>query len=343
LKLGHKPEDYMQLQERINLLAQLGDYMQGNDEAWSYAKQKAFAENNWFIPEFVEHAIKQTATGLLQKEQLKAFASTYTISEPSTLKRIGIVLTGTTPLAGFHDIVCTFLTGHYAFIKASAKDETLIKHLVAKLNEWSAEADTYFSIATIIKGCDAYMATESRGATLSFAQYFSKYPSIIRKPKTSVAIVSGNESNTALEKLADDIHLYFGLGPHNVTKLYVPEGYDFVPLLGAFKRYEYFSNHHKFKNNYDYNLSVQILNNHYYMTNGSILLVESKNAFSPISQLHYEFYKDEKQILNEINQRDDVEAIIGQYHLPFGEANSLALTKFENNSNTVEFLKTLAN
>lgn len=86
------------------------------------------------------------------------------------------------------------------------------------------------------------------------------------------------------------MHLYFGLGCRNVTKIYVPENYDFIPIIKAFDKYQYFSDHHKYKNNYDYQLSILLLNGKYYMTNGSTLLTQNESFFSPISQVHYQFY-----------------------------------------------------
>jgi hypothetical protein len=332
----------MQLQERIALLVKLGQYMQGQDETWARAKHKAFMENNWFIPEFITTSVQHIATQYLEEHQLADLAKHYhVLDHPSTPKKVGVVLPGTTPLAGFHDILSVFLAGHYALIKTSARDEALIKHLVGKLQEWSPEGILYFSIATMLKGCDAYIATNTKETTTSFDQYFNKYSSLIRRNKTSVAVLNGDETSEELEKLSDDIHLYFGLGSRNVSKLYVPKSYDFVPLLNAFKKYEYFSNHHKFKNNYDYNLSIQILNNRFYMTNGSILLTEAPALFSPISQLYYEFYTDKTQLLEQLKQREDVEGIVGQQQIPFGKSNYPGITSFEKGANTLDFLNNL--
>lgn len=332
----------MHLQERIALLVRLGQYMQGEEEAWAGAKHKAFLENNWFIPEFINTSVQHITSQYLQENLLSDLARDYQIpDQPSTPKKVGIVLPGTTPLAGFHDILSVFLTGHYALIKTSARDEALLKHLVGKLQEWAPEGTLYFSLAAMLKGCDAYIATNTKETTASFDQYFSKYPSLIRRSKTAVAVLTGHETNEELEKLGDDIHLYFGLGSRNVTKFYVPKGYDFVPLLNAFKKYEYFSNHHKFKNNYDYNLSIQILNNQFYMTNGSILLTEAPALFSPISQIYYEFYTDKSQLLEQLQQREDIESIVGQQQIPFGKSNFPDITSFEKGANTLDFLNNL--
>src|SRR5581483_8076040 len=105
--------------------------------------------------------------------------------------------------------------------------------------------------------------------------YFGKYPSIIRRNRTSVAVLDGTETQKELDKLADDIQLYFGLGCRNVTKLFIPGNYDFLPLLSALKKYEYFTEFHKYKHNYDYHLALLIMNNKYFMNNGSVILTEN--------------------------------------------------------------------
>jgi hypothetical protein len=333
----------MQLQERIDLLVRLGNYIQSQEEAWKNAKHKAFIENNWFIPEFIDTAVKHISTTYLEETALNQLAQAYQLpSQPIRSGKIGIVLPGTTPLAGFHDIVCVFLAGHYSLIKTSPRDEALLKHLVDKLHEWSPGNTQYFTLAAMLKGCDAYIATNLKETTTSFDQYFGKYPSIIRRNATTVAVLTGHESTEELEKLADDIHLYFGLGLRNVSKLYVPENYDFVPLLHAFKNYEYFSNHHKFKNNYDYNLSIQILNNRFYMTNGSILLTENTALYSHISQIYYEYYANLPHLLTQLEKRADIEGIVGEQHIPFGTSNFPSLATFEKGTNTLKFLNNLS-
>jgi hypothetical protein len=140
--------------------------------------------------------------------------------------------------------------------------------------------------------------------------------------------------------LADDVHLYFGLGCRNVTKIYVPAKYDFVPLLNAFKKYSYFSDHTKYRNNYDYNLALLIMNNVYYMTNESILLVESEQLFSPISQLNYGFYTAIDQIRPALKNDKNIQCIVGQ-EIPFGKAQQPSLAEYADGRDTMQFLLSL--
>jgi hypothetical protein len=256
-------------------------------------------------------------------------------------KNIGIVMAGNIPLVGFHDFLSVFISGHKQTIKLSSKDDILLKHLVEKMTAWEPSLAAVVSFAEMLKGCDAYIATGSNNSARYFNQYFSKYPSIIRRNRTAVAILTGNETPDELELLSDDVHQYFGLGCRNVTKLYVPPGYDFVPLLRAFDKYKYFADHHKFKNNYDYQLSIALLNNIFYMTNGSALLLENAAIFSAISQLNYSYYEDENKLLDELTGNEDIQCICGHLGIAFGQAQCPALMDYADGVDTMQFLLTL--
>lgn len=332
----------MTLQDRIEWLSKLGDYMLSTERDWSDALEKAGRENGWFIPEFTDIAIKNIATAFLKKEKLENWAANYQLtSQTKTPRKVGIVMAGNIPLVGFHDFLCVFITGHKAIIKPSSKDQVLIKQLVGKLIEWEPALASQIEFSEMLKGCDAYIATGSNNTSRYFEYYFGKYPHIIRRNRTSVAILTGQETDTELDKLADDVYLYFGLGCRNVTKIYVPVDYDFVPLLEIFKKYNYLADHHKYKNNYDYNLALHLLNKKFYMTNGSVLVVEEPALFSPISQLNYEFYTDKKILAEQLLQNPDMQCLISKDHIPFGGAQSPSLIDYADGIDTMAFLRDL--
>jgi hypothetical protein len=332
----------MNLQERINLLSRLGEYMLSEDINWQYAKEKAGRENSWFIPEFIELSVKNIAAQFLDKAALTEWVNHYQLPAiNASPKRIGIIMAGNIPLVGFHDLLCVFITGHIAVIKPSSKDETLVKHLVSVMATWNEEINNQVIFADMLKGCDAYIATGSNNSAGYFEYYFGKYPNIIRRNRTSVAILTGNESAEELSRLADDVYLYFGLGCRNVTKLYVPEGYDFIPLLTAFKKYNHLADFHKYKNNYDYNLSILLLNNKIYMSNESLLLKEDPSLFSPISQLNYEFYIDMGKLSASLKNNRELQCIAGRNFTPFGQAQAPSLSDYADGTDTIQFLLTL--
>jgi len=335
----------MNLQQRIDLLSRLGEYIQSDNYDWQQAKEKASRENGWFIPEFIELSVRNIAMAFLQKEALINWAAKYNLihrqAQDIKPKTVGIVMAGNIPLVGFHDMLCVFITGHKAHIKASSKDEVLIKHLVNVMATWNEEVNDLIVFSEMLKGCDAYIATGSNNSAGYFEYYFAKYPHIIRRNRTSIAILTGNETNEDLDKLANDVYLYFGLGCRNVTKLYVPEGYDFIPLLNIFRKYNYLADHHKYKNNYDYNLAIHLLNKKFYMSNESLLLVEDASLFSPISQLNYEFYTDRDRLIISLKQNENLQCIAGKDFIPFGETQKPSLHDYADGVDTMQFLTTL--
>lgn len=333
----------MNLQERKEILVRLGQYLQAAAPDWEQAKQRATAENAWFTPEFIALSASNIAAQFLAADKLEQLIATYAIPTRNPApKKVGIVMAGNIPMVGFHDLLCTFLTGHYAVIKLSSKDTVLIKFLVHKMIQWQPDAALYFTFRDMLQGLDAYIATGSNNTSGYFAYYFQKYPHIIRKSRTSVAVLTGQESDEELEKLADDVYLYFGLGCRNVTKIFVPEGYDFTHLLQVFKKYNYLADHPKYKNNYDYNLALHLLNKRYYMSNESLLLVEDAAPFSPIGQLHYSYFQNAEDVKNELLHDEKIQCIVGLQPVAFGQAQCPGVCDFADGVDTVQFLLSLS-
>src|SRR4051812_8825842 len=110
----------MNLQERKEILLQLGVYLTSGDEEWEGAKNRARAENAWFISEFIDLSATNITTKFLSEAAMQKLIQTYHIPAVNPApKKVGLVLAGNIPLVGFHDLLCTFLTGHYSFIKLS--------------------------------------------------------------------------------------------------------------------------------------------------------------------------------------------------------------------------------
>ncbi len=247
-------------------------------------------------------------------------------------------MAGNIPLVGFHDFMSCFLSGHRQYIKLSSKDPWLIPAVIEFLIENNPAFAEEIQITTMLKGMDAYIATGSNNSARYFDYYFGKYPSLIRRNRTSIALLEGDETKEELGKLADDVFLYFGLGCRNVTQIHIPENYDFIPLLEAFRKYQWMADHHKYKNNYDYQLSLAILNKLYYMTNECLILLENKSPFSPVSVLHYAYYKDRKTWLPS-GESESLQCIVGRKYLPFGKSQEPGLSDYADGADTLKFLQ----
>jgi hypothetical protein len=332
----------MDLQNRISILVELGEFMLSDDISWQEAKTRTFQHNAWFIPDFIDLSVSQIVGRFLQRDLLEKWASGYQIPDrEETPKKIGLIMAGNIPLVGFHDFLCCYINGHHPVIKSSTRDSLLFPVILEFLNKKDPASTDQLMVSSMLKGMDAYIATGSNNSARYFDYYFGKYPSLIRRNRTSIAVLQGDETADELEKLADDVFLYFGLGCRNVTQIHVPENYDFVPLLRAFGKYQWMAGHHKYKNNYDYRLSLAILNKLHYMTNECVLMLENDSPFSPIAVLHYTYYKDVKYSIPNENM-DSLQCIVGRNHLPFGKSQRPELSDYADGTDTMTFLRSLS-
>jgi hypothetical protein len=336
----------MNLQQRIEILGKLATYISAHPSANSengleQAIHIAHQKNNWFTKDFIHLSLNSISSQFLQKELLEQWAAHYFLDDSIQPKTVGIVMAGNLPLVGFHDFLSVFLSGHLQIAKLSSKDDVLLKHLVDKMTEWNPEVANVVKFEPMLKSCDAYIATGSDNTARYFHHYFGRYPSIIRKNRTSVALLTGTETPEELEFLADDIMLYFGLGCRNVTHIYVPDGYDFIPLLNAMRKYSNFFDHHKYRSNYDYQLAIYLMNNMYYMTNDCIVLVENKQHFSPIGSLHYSFYKHKEEVITGLEGDETIQALVGKEGIPFGKAQQPGLMDYADGVDVMQFLLSL--
>lgn len=331
----------MNLTERITVMVKLGNYLATETEELKAVKQKAFEKNKWFTPEFIDFSFRHISSHYLDQNKLEAWVNYYHIDDNIRPQKIGVVMAGNIPLVGFHDFLSVFITSHHQFIKLSDKDDVLLKHFIAKMAEWNPKTASIISTRRLLKDCDAYIATGSNNSARYFHYYFGKYPSIIRNNKTSVAVLNGNETEEQLKCLADDVFIYFGLGCRNVTKIFVPQEYKFEKLLHAFSKYNYLSDLTGYRNNYDYNLALLIMNNKFYMSTPGIIISENESVFSPVSVLHYSYYNDKTGILDSLTNNENIQCIVGEGNLPFGSAQEPGLFDYADGIDTMQFLLSL--
>ncbi|MBX2907783.1 MAG: acyl-CoA reductase [Taibaiella sp.] len=329
----------MSLSARIELLDSLGRYMRSDDDQWQQVKLHAAQANPWFSTDHVEAAAHGIATQFLDGALLEKWVSGY--EQSGSQRTVGIVMAGNIPMVGFHDLLCGFISGHNLSLKLSSKDEVLMKHVVAKMISLGPSLEGTISIADRLTGADAYIATGSNNTARYFEQYFGKYPHIIRKNRTSVAVLDGSETDEELKALGSDIYLYYGLGCRNVTQICVPRGYDFERLLNALKAYNSYADFSKYKNNYDYHLAIYLLNKVPYMSNESLLLVENELPFSAVSVLHYRYYDGKDELMKSLAESEDIQAVVGHGAIPFGEAQRPSLSDYADGVDTMKFLTSL--
>jgi hypothetical protein len=210
--------------------------------------------------------------------------------------------------------------------------------IIKSLIEINPAFGEQISVQEQLKNCDAYIATGGNTAGNYFEYYFGKFPHIIRKNKTSIAILDGSETLSELAALADDCMLYYGMGCRNVTQIWVPEGYDFIPFLNALKKYNYLLDQHKYKHNYDYQLALLMMGKKLYMDSGGVLMSENPSPFAAISQIHYQQYK--LGAMPTLNM-DEIQCVVGKNQLPFGSLQKPLLAQYADGVDSLAFLSGL--
>ena len=289
----------MLLKKRLEALIQLGKELTPDNEALQTAIRKTSFHNPWLTIENQWKAINAIRDNFLSRESLEKWVSSYTFppSEAAQFKTISLVLAGNIPLVGFHDLLCVFVAGHKAKIKLSDKDPYLLPFLIQNLVAINPSVATYFEVVEgAMKDFDAVIATGSNNSSRYFEAYFGKYPHIIRKNRNAVAVLRGDESVEDFRHLGDDIFTYFGLGCRNVSKIYLPRGYQFEPLLEVIHEFKELVLHDKYKNNFDYQFTIVILNKIKYHSNGCLMMIENEAIASPIAMVYYEYYDNYKAL-----------------------------------------------
>ena len=336
------------LTERIDVLAKLGESFKPENEKLAACVQRSFVHNPWFTPDNSWQAIEAIRASFLQKDQLQNWVANYPVADVPTPLRIGLVVAGNIPLVGFHDLLSVFISGYVSVIKLSQKDQFFIPFLINELIALDHRVKAYFEIVERLTDFDAVIATGSNNTARYFEQYFGSYPHIIRRNRNGVAVLNGDETGDELQKLGKDIFQYFGLGCRNVSKLYVPKGYDFTAFLEATHHFKEIILHNKYKNNFDYNYTLYILNKIPHLSNGCLLLVEDEAIQSRIASLHYEYYEQENELLQKL-ERDfsDIQCIIAMQSVgelatkPIGAAQQPTLDDYADGVDTLHFLTQL--
>ncbi len=336
----------MQANKNIITFSELGNYLKNpqNEETLQALFSAARNENAWFTNDFVQLALKNIAEYYLNEEFLINFTNKYNIQNPIVAKKVGLVMAGNVPAVGFHDLMCVVLSGNIALIKLSSNDSVIMRFLIQKLYELDNHLQNTIKIVDRLNDAEALIATGSDNTAKHFEYYFSNIPKIIRKNRTSVAVLSGKESKSDLANLGNDIFQYFGLGCRNVSKLYIPKGYDFNHFFEAIEYWSTIRLHHKYNNNYDYNKSIYLINKVPHFDNGFLLLKEDDALVSPISVCFYETYESQKHLEELLDaHQEKIQCIVSEDSkimnaVRFGEAQMPQIDSFADGVDTMAFL-----
>ena len=298
--------------------------------------------NSWFTKDNLTFAINSWSNALT-KNNLEDFIKKINLPDKTT-KKVAIIMAGNIPLVGFHDFLSVLLSGYSVVVKQSSNDKHLLPFLAKYLEyvEDSFKGKIIFTEEKLVN-FDAIIATGSNNTARYFEYYFKNKPSIIRKSRNSVAVITGKETEEDFEKLADDIFQYFGLGCRSVSKMYVPEGFNFDTFFTGMYVKKEMINNAKYANNYDYNKAVYLMSEYDLLENGFLMIKEDASYSSPIATVFYEYYNNPIDLKIKLHQeKDKIQCIVSkgfiENEVAFGQSQHPKLTDYADGINTLEFL-----
>lgn len=331
-------------------LAHLAEQIDQKSELIDAYIHQSSVRNPWFSKANYWQSLVSIRTQMLRPKQIDEWLSHYHF--PITKmqqKRIGLIFAGNIPLVGFQDFLWVYLSGHQAEIKLSSKDQFVFPALLKIMMEKDPSIAEDYQVVSLLKNYEAIIATGSNNTSRYFEHYFKDYPKILRKNRTSVAVLSGEESEEELRLLGRDVFTYFGLGCRNVTKLYVPTGFNLSRLLELWEEQQAVILNDKYKNNFDYNLSIELLNRSNHVSNRFLIVKQDKSLFSPIGMLHYEEYEDINQLRTHIQSlNEDIQCVVGKEALKlsslvdFGQTQRPGLFDYPDGVDVGHFLVEIA-
>jgi hypothetical protein len=337
----------MNLQERIQSLEKWGqDIANISIESKAALFQKASNKNGWFTPE----SSSQALDGILswfKPGVLEAWTKNYDLPGGFTNKSIGLVMAGNIPLVGFHDFLSVLISGNVARVKLSSQDDALLPYLTELLVKTDSRWATQFSFEERLNTVDAVIATGSDNSARYFEYYFRDKPKIIRKNRTSVGVIMGEENPDEFQTLSKDVFTFFGLGCRNVSKIFIPEGFELKVLIEAFQSNAGIVNHNKYANNYDYQRAIRLISQKEFFDSGFFLLEKSEDLVSPISVIYYETYSTQKNLTQLLEVKSEkIQCIVSakawyKGSIPFGDAQTPALNDYADGVDTLKFLSNL--
>ena len=329
----------MNIDKRLKVLTTLGDFLLSESLLMEGAIHKAYLFNPWFTPDNIKKSLHAIVLQMLSIEKLENWIANYQIATPETPKNIAIISAGNIPLVNFHDILCVFITGHHVQVKLSEKDQYLLPAIIQALTDIEPSFKKEIQIVERITGQDAVIATGSNNTGRYFEYYFGKKPHIIRKNRNSMAVLSGDETEQALQSLGHDIFDYFGLGCRNVSLLFCPKDYDLSKLKQPWAEWNQLLEHHKYKSNLDYQRTVYLMNSIPMEDFDFANIVHNAHLASPISCLHIHRYEHEQEIVDFIEQQaQHLQCVVSENSIPFGKSQEPHLADYADNVDVIDFL-----
>lgn len=321
-----------------------GEPQTPEEHALAKEVREAYFRNAWFTPHQMRTSLSSLAD-MLQEEALDRWVDPWKekAAQVSTPRTVLLIMAGNIPFVGMQDVIAVLLFGHQAMVKPSSREDRSLARLLELVTAQDPRlSDRVRILEEPVKGPDAVIATGSDNSSRYFSWYFGHLPHTFRANRNGVAVLEGDESEEELQKLLDDILLYFGLGCRNVSKLFVPEDWEPEPLMKLLEAQEWLKEHQKYMNNYAYHKAIYLMNGERFYDTGNLLLKEDEGIASPLGVLFYEKYPDREALQKRLKEEaEGIQCIVSRRHVPFGQAQFPALGEHETEKDPLELLARL--
>jgi len=258
-----------------------------------------------------------------------------------------VIMAGNIPLVGFHDFLSVLIAGHHCTAKLSTRDSILLPTLMKELISIEPRFANLISLDDFRGNPDAVIATGSDNSARYFRNRYGEIPHIIRKNRSSAAILDGTEDSRELEDLFSDMLEYYGLGCRSISHLFLPAGYSPENLGKQLSGYSHCDPCVPFSDNLRYQRSRLEMMNIRYIDARHTLLVENESLHAPVGIVNFSFYKDMDDVSSQLQaQQDEIQCLIGhrsvdQPFIPFGSAQKPQLWEYADQVDTLDFLISL--
>lgn len=315
----------MDINKYFKTLKKISTLFNDDNALWKETKTKAIYQNHWLTDSFLDLKIQLIKETFLNE---KNFTHLLSLFSKAQSQKIGLIIEDNIILSGIYELLVGIGLGGDIEIKCLPHHKTLLEPIIQILNQ---EEERIFFVEKISKNCSFYSLHKKEKFSATATTYFEKYPHAIHTPQKGIAIIEGNESGEKLQLLGKHIFSFFGMENLNISKIFVPQGYDMNLLFENFNDYYPLKNHTHYALQYDYHLAMVILQKKLYFTNGLITLVENQERLSPVSTLNFEYYT---KIPNSISlENNEVSYIIKTNDLEKDTMKKLEIKnshKFEN-------------
>jgi len=314
------------------------------------AIEKSESENPLFTRYMQAEALRAIVANFLKEDLLKEWLAVYERDSDiceEEIRRVGIIMAGNIPLAGFHDLISVLAAGGRAEVKPSSKDRYLIVALMEILmNINSFWRDKVFFVDKPDVGVDMVIASGRSETMERVKNGFMGTPALLRGSRFSIAVINGDEDEKTLAKLGRDIFLYFGLGCRSVSTLLVPEGYDLTGIVKSLSCCSGITDIADYRAAYRYAKAQMLMEKNWFVDGGFYIFKAAEQLPPPLAVVGIWFYGDSADIERFIELHEDrLQCVVnyrshrrGEEGVRPGEAQQPSLNEYADGVDTVKWL-----